>query len=118
MKRDPRVSLLDVELAGSDIESYISNVEMREYIEDSQLQASVERKFEIVGEALNRLNKEYPEYAERIPDFRKIIDFRNLLIHGYDWVEPERVWKYAQNELPQLRKRVQELLTELGNTEA
>jgi len=75
-------------------------------------------QFEIIGEALNRLRQTSPEVAGRIPPWRKIIDFRNLLIHGYAVVESERVWHFAQNRLPELRTVVQALLTELGPPEA
>ena len=62
----------------------------------------VDRKFKIIGEALNRLHQAYPEIAERIPPLREIVDFRNLLIHGYAIVIPDRVWDYAENHVPQL----------------
>ena len=42
------------------------------------------------------------------------IDFRNLLIHGYASVMPERVWDNAENHLPELRRIVQALLVDLG----
>ena len=87
------------------------------YVGDALTQAAVERKFEIVGEALNRLHKAHPELAERIPRRRRIIDFRNLLIHGYASVMPERVWDYAENHLPELRQVVQALLAELDPPE-
>ena len=80
-------------------------------------QAAVERKFEIIGEALNRLHQTHPELAERIPRLRRIIDFRNLLIHGDAIVKPERVWDYTENHLPQLRRIVKALLAELGPPE-
>ena len=72
------------------------------------------RKFEIIGEALNRLRSVDPELAGRIPNFQKIIDFRNLLIHGYDRIESDRVWPYAKNDLPKLHHSVQILLEDLG----
>ncbi len=67
---------------------------------------------------LNRLHGDHPELAERIPRLRRIVDFRNLLIHGYATVIPDRVWDYAQNDLPELRSVVQRLLAELGHPEA
>ena len=45
------------------------------------------------------------------------MDFRNLLSHGYDRVLPERVWSYAGQDLPALRRIVETLLDELGSTE-
>ena len=50
------------------------------YVGDARTQAAVERKFEIIGEALNRLHLTCPEIADRIPALREVVGFRNLLI--------------------------------------
>ena len=114
MLADPRVLLSDIDQAGADIERFIGGMDHGAYAGDARTQAAVERKFEIIGEALNRLQKIRPDLAERIPRHRRIIDFRNVLIHGYANVMPERVWDNAENHLPELRRIVQALLVELG----
>ena len=117
MPPDPRVLLADIDRASEEIERFTEGMNGAAYAGDALTQAAVERKFEIIGEALNRLQKAHPELAERIPRHRRIIDFRNLLIHGYASVTPERVWDYAENHLPRLRQVVQSLLAELGAPE-
>ena len=117
MRPDPRVLLADIDRAGSDIGRFTEGMDSGAYTADALTQAAVERKFEIIGEALNRLQKTHPDLAERIPRLRRIIDFRNLLIHGYASVMPERVWDYSENHLPQMRQIVQALLAELGPPE-
>ena len=72
--------------------------------------AAVERKFEIIGEALSQLSKRDPVLAHRVPDFRDIISFRNLLIHGYSVVNQDAVRKL----LPGLRAVPGDLPDELG----
>ena len=114
MRPDPRVLLADIDRAGADIERFIEGMDGAAYASDARTQAAVERKFEIIGEALNRLHQTRPDLAERIPRHRRIVDFRNLLIHGYASVMPERVWDYAENHLPELRRTIQALLVELG----
>lgn len=118
MHRDPRVLLADIEQAGADIARFTEGMDSGAFAGDALTQAAVERKFEIVGEALNRLHGYHPEIARRIPRLRRIVDFRNLLSHGYDRVNPERVWSHAQRNLPELRRVVQALLAELGPPEA
>ena len=76
-------------------------------------QAAVERKFEIIGEALNQLAKLDGAMAARIPDLPQVVAFRNQLIHGYASVKVSTVWNIAQSSLPQLLNDVQELLEEL-----
>ena len=114
MRRDPRVLLADVERASADIARFTEGMTPDAYLRDGRTQAAVERKFEIIGEALNRLRGDHPELAERIPRLRRIVDFRNLLIHGYATVIPDRVWGYAQNDLPELHRIVREVLADLG----
>ena len=67
----------------------------------------------IIGEAANRLAKDAPDLAARIDHLAQIIAFRNLLIHGYDLVEEERVWQTIQNDLVPLRRTILSLLQEL-----
>ena len=117
MRRDPRVLLTDIDQAGADIEYFTEGMNSDSYAADARTQGAVERKFEIIGEALYRLHKDYPDLAERIPGMREIIDFRNLLAHGYDHVAPKRVWIYTKSNLPQLRSVVQALLSELDPPE-
>jgi uncharacterized protein with HEPN domain len=76
-------------------------------------QAAVERKFEVIGEALNQLSKFDAAIAARIPDLPKIVAFRNQLIHDYAMVNVGTVWNIAQSALPALLKSVQVLLDEL-----
>jgi len=73
------------------------------------LQLAIEREFEIIGEALSRLEKVDPEtLADKIPEYRKIIDFRNILAHGYDIIDVAAMWDFVQNRVPELLKKVQD----------
>ena len=117
MRPDPRVLLADADRAGADIDRFIEGMDRETYVGDARTQAAVERKFEIIGEALNRLLQDHREIADQIPPLREVVSFRNLLIHGYAVVIPDRVWDYAENDLPELRKIVQALLDELGPPE-
>ena len=56
------------------------------------VQAAVERKFEVIGEALNQLAKLDPSLAAQIADLPQIVAFRNQLIHGYAMVNHCTVW--------------------------
>jgi uncharacterized protein with HEPN domain len=49
-----------------------------------------------------------------VPDFRQIIGFRNILIHGYAAIDHGRVWHIVQTLLPDLRQDISTLLAELG----
>ena len=78
----------------------------------SLLRSAVERQFEIIGEALHQLSRQDQELARRIPDLPRIVAFRNRLIHGYSLIDHDVVWNTVTTELPALRERLDELLTE------
>ena len=85
-------------------------MDLAAYARSEVVQSAVERKFEIIGEAVSKLAKAAPAVAARIPRHRETIAFRNLLIHGYAAVEHERVWRTATESLPALRSSVSRLL--------
>jgi len=72
----------------------------------------VERQFEIIGEALAQLARLDAALAAKIPELREIIAFRNVLIHGYAAIDRARVWRVVEENLPQLRAALAELLGE------
>jgi uncharacterized protein with HEPN domain len=83
-----------------------------EYDGGALLRSAVERQFEIIGEALNRLSKVDTAVVATIPDTPRIVAFRNILIHGYDVVDHHVVWDIIQRYLPPLHERVETLLNE------
>jgi uncharacterized protein with HEPN domain len=103
--------LEDIRQAAEAIVRYTQGKSKDDYLADDQLQASVERKFEIVGEALNRLRQLDSEMVEEIEDCHKIIAFRNTLIHGYSSVDNRIVWDIVNTHLPRFRKTIQKLLS-------
>jgi uncharacterized protein with HEPN domain len=114
MRRDPRSFLWDVQQAGEAIAGFTAGLDAETFVADDMAHTAVERKFEIIGEALSQLAKTDPALAERIPDFRQAVSFRNLLIHGYATIDLYRVWRAVEVDLPGLRAAVAALLDELG----
>jgi len=88
---------------------------LQEYQSDPLLRAAVERHFEIIGEAMNRLVRYDPEVASRIGDYPRIIAFRNLLIHGYDLIDHAQVWNVVREQVPILLRQVESILQEIGD---
>jgi uncharacterized protein with HEPN domain len=115
MEHDPRAFLWDVRHAAQRIETFVQDRGLADDLADPMLRSAVERQFEIIGEALNRLSRSAPDIAARIPDLSRAVAMRNILIHGYAQVDNEAVWRTLQTDLPALRTRVAELLTELGD---
>lgn len=76
------------------------------------LRLAVERLFSIVGEALREAARADPRVQSRVTSFRKIVDFRNILVHGYAEVYNEGVWQRIHDDLPLLLTEVRALLAE------
>lgn len=106
MKHEIKKLLFDINEASNDIENFVQGNEYFEFENSRLLQAAVERKFEIIGEALNRIKSIDSEFIENITDYRRIIGFRNIIAHGYDIIECEVVWAAIKNHLPILKQEV------------
>lgn len=113
MRRDPRVHLLDALDAAQAIQTFAAARTDQDYGHDRLLRSAIDREFEVVGEALNRLRRDDPAVAARIPDLAEIVGFRNVLIHGYDIVDRSAVWKAITVEIPLLVASISGLLVEL-----
>jgi len=102
----------DIRDAAAFIRQITQDKTVHTYRGDRTLRQAVERNFEIIGEAVNRLARTDPESAGRIGDHPQIIAFRNLLIHGYDLIDDAQVWRVISQDLPRLEQQVIEMLRE------
>lgn len=82
------------------------------------LRDAVERRFEILGEALSRLRQSDMDTAARIAHQDRIVGFRNVLAHEYDRVDPEQVWRIIEQDLPLLKSQLESLLAEADDPES
>jgi uncharacterized protein with HEPN domain len=110
MQLEARKFLFDMQGAVGLIRAFTSGRAFADYQTDPMLRSAVERQFEILGEALNRLARLDPVVAARVANYRRIISFRNALIHGYDSIQAEVVWGIIETGLPALEKTIAELL--------
>ena len=102
----------DVRDAATYILAATSRKSAEDFSGDRTLRQAVERNFEIIGEALSRIGRADPTIASRLSDSKRIIAFRNILIHGYDSIDVEIVWQVIQHNLPTLLAEIQVLLRE------
>lgn len=105
-------SLYDLKIAIEEVDLFFEERPKiySEYKNDLILRRAIERNLEIIGEAMNRILKEAPDF--RIENTRKIIGLRNQIIHGYDSVSDESIWGIVINHLPNLRSEVDKLINE------
>ena len=110
MRLESKKILEDVRSAAAHILDFTSGKTFDDYVRDEMLQSAVERQFEIIGEALNRLSKIDADTVSKISCFERIISFRNILIHGYDVVDSAVVWDVIQRDLPELHNEVKAMI--------
>ena len=112
--RDVRVHLYDMLSAAEAIAAFIATRTFDDYATDLMLRSAVERQFEILGEAMGRALKADPTLTERLAAARGVVDFRNVIAHGYSLLADATVWDVATNELPGLADDVAAELERLG----
>ena len=71
--------LFDIREAASAIFRFVHGKKFEDYKQDELLRSGVERKFEIIGEALNRIKDDDPAMLDKVRDHRNIVSFRNIL---------------------------------------
>jgi uncharacterized protein with HEPN domain len=81
-----------------------------DYVGDGRLRRAVERSFLIIGEALQRLDRTDPPTAASISGLRKIVGFRNRLVHGYYATDHEQGWAIIHDFAPRLHVEVDALV--------
>ena len=111
--RAPKL-LEDIRNAAEFVKTATQGLTFSQFQQDRIFRQAVERNFEIIGEAMRRLEKAAPDIAAQIPDYRRIIAFRNVLINGYDVIDPAIVWSAVECDLAPLLQAVTNLL---GNVE-
>ncbi|MGD0515969.1 MAG: DUF86 domain-containing protein [Thermoguttaceae bacterium] len=110
MKDDILKLLHDIREAALAIFQFVRGKTFDDYRQDELLRSGVERKFEIIGEALNRIKTEDPITLEKLREHRSIVSFRNILAHGYDSIDDRIVWGIIDEDLGNLLQDVEGLL--------
>lgn len=112
MQLESKKFLEDMRRAADLIAKFTVGKTVDHYGNDELLRSAVERQFEIIGEALKRLAAMDEATASRIGGRKRIVAFRNILVHGYDMVDDHVVWDVVQNHLPVLLREVMALLNQ------
>jgi uncharacterized protein with HEPN domain len=95
------VHLWDMLKAAQGVISSLQGLTLTEYAEDENLRLATERRIEIIGEAARRVSTSFKEAHPEIP-WRRIIDQRNVLVHAYDEIVDDRIWRLTGTEIPLL----------------
>ncbi len=115
-KRDVELFLVDIYIAIFKIKNYVSPfVNAQELLHDSLHWDATIRQLEIIGEAIKNLllNKEFCQVSPKY--FRQIVDFRNIVAHGYFGINEDEVWDVIHTKLDQLQNDLKQIIIAIYN---
>lgn len=101
MQRDDTVSIHHIIDAAQKAIHFITNRTREDLNRDELLSLSLVRPLEIVGEAANGVSEDFCKQHNSIP-WKKMIELRNRLIHGYFDINMDIVWDTVTKDLPPL----------------
>jgi uncharacterized protein with HEPN domain len=106
--RDDRLRLADMLEAIELIEKYARRGRVA-FDEDELIRAWIVHHLEILGEACRGLSD---EFRRKHPDelWTDVVSFRNVLAHQYFGIDLEAVWEVVARDLPELKKKILEIL--------
>ena len=110
MRLEVKKYLYDIQQASELLARFTSGKALGDYSADPLLRSGVERQFEDIGEALGQMLKIEPGLSGDITESKRIIAFRNVLIHGYAVISHDVVWDVLKADLPRLVSEVDGLL--------
>lgn len=102
-------TLLDIVQAARRIATFIKGVDEAAFMANAEKQWAVVAQLLVIGEAVTRLSEGFTAAHPEI-EWARIAGMRNRLIHGYDTIRWEVVWRTATEAVPQLLARIETLL--------
>jgi uncharacterized protein with HEPN domain len=109
--KDDRLYLIHIAECIERIASYTKDIDREAFLTSTLVQDAVLRNLQTLAESTQRLSDRLKEDHPEIEWYR-IAGFRNVLVHDYLGVDAEKVWNIVQNELPTLKRAVQEMLSQ------
>ena len=112
MKKDPKVFLGHIFESIELIEIYLKEQTFESFKNSIQLQDSLIRRLEIIGEAIKNLPQDIKNFFPEV-SWKNIAGMRDMLIHEYFGVDLDLTWRVLINEIPKLKKQIQSILKKL-----
>ena len=110
MWRD-EITLVDIVQACRSIRAFIREMNRDAFLKDLKTRSATLHQLLIVGEATKRLSSEFRDRHPEVP-WSEMAGMRDVLIHGYDQVDLQEVWKSATVDIPDVLAKIEPLISE------
>ncbi len=109
--------LAHIQQAIERIQRYLQHIDQNGFILNEEKQDAVIRNLEIIGEAAGNIQRHFPDFATKHPEFplRAAYGTRNVLAHGYFKIDLDVVWKTIERDLPALEVQLDEVIQSLDD---
>jgi len=114
MKKDPEIFLEHILESIDLIQDYTAHKTITDFIKSIQLQDSIIRRIEIIGEAVKNLPDDVKNSYPEVP-WKKIAGMRDVLIHEYFGIDLELTWQVVQKDIPDLKRKIMKIKHDLKN---
>ena len=114
MKRDLTLFLDDILESINLIEKYIKNVDFLEFSKKTNIQDSVIRRIEIIGEATKNIPQHFREKYPIVP-WKEIAGMKDIITHAYFGIKLDKIWNVIKKDLPKLKKEINKVITSQSN---
>jgi len=104
-KAGDKIRLQHILDAMDEIESYLSDRDIKGFMKNSMMRFACIKQLEIIGEASNHITPETKEKFSSV-EWGQIIGMRNVFVHEYFGVDTKLVWEIIINDLPELKEKV------------
>ena len=107
-----KARLEHIQNAINTIEEYVAGKVFEDIVTDKILRHAVTWNIQVIGEASNKLSKEFiSEHTDT--NWRGVIGMRHVLVHDYYQIDEEGIWNVIEVDLPPLKAQIERYLSEM-----
>ena len=107
--------LSDMFEAAEAVENFCNKISYEQFEGDDMRRSAILQKLIVIGESAGLLTKEFTDRYPNVP-WMDIVELKNIAVHRYYVMQWGGVWLTAVEEIPILRKQIDDVLRkEFGN---
>ena len=108
--------LRDIAHYAARAEEFVAGLDYEQFAADEEKGLAVLHALQIIGEAAGHLHASIKQRYSAVP-WADIVGMRNSIVHGDYVMDLEIVWKTVHQDLPPLRRAIDEIWQHLGQAD-